>query len=474
MVTDVIDRILDIIKKHNLIENGESVIVGVSGGPDSVCLLHALHSLTQELNIKIFASHINHMLRGEESEGDERYVRELCERLGITLHTKSFDIKKISRDKGLSLEETGREVRYHQFALLADHVGAKKIAVAHNKNDQAETVLMRIIRGTGLDGLKGMEHTRGKIIRPLLDISRCDIEKYCGEHSLNPRIDSSNQQSVYTRNRVRLKLIPYIDKLFETDLVESVFKMSTLLREDNDFIEESTVSLYNQCILKKQKNEIVLDILKIEHHHRAVKKRIMRNALKELKGDLKGIESIHIEDIIDLSLNGRTGAEVHLPCNVRAAKSYSTLRIFIHCEEARVPCFNKTISIPGVTSVKALGVQVEVSIEENRGCMEKYANEESDSLIQFFDYERLKGGIDIRNRKEGDIFKPLKSNGTKKLKEYLIDNKVPRNLRDEIPLIAKDNEVVWIVGYKTSDKFKVTENTKSVLKLEYNKEWGKG
>ena len=185
-VKEMLDRILKTIASHKLVEDGDSVIAAVSGGPDSVCLLHALHALSARLNIKLLAVHINHRLRGAESEADEAYTRELCNKLGIYLHCRAFDILEISRNEGISLEEAGREARYREFELFADAAGAAKIAVAHNKNDQAETVLMNIIRGTGLAGLAGMEYKRGRIIRPLLDVPRCEIERYCAENLLSP------------------------------------------------------------------------------------------------------------------------------------------------------------------------------------------------------------------------------------------------------------------------------------------------
>ncbi|HEX9061512.1 MAG TPA: tRNA lysidine(34) synthetase TilS, partial [Clostridia bacterium] len=198
------ERIKKTIADNSLIESGDSVLVGVSGGPDSVCLLHALSSLACDLGITLHAFHLNHMLRKEESNRDENYVRYFCIKFGIQLHVKQADILEASKKMGLSIEEAGREVRYEFLTEISNEINAGKIAVAHNSNDQAETVIMRLIRGTGLDGLKGMDYKRGKIIRPLLDISRKEIEEYCDEFGLNPVTDSSNLSDVYMRNRIRL------------------------------------------------------------------------------------------------------------------------------------------------------------------------------------------------------------------------------------------------------------------------------
>ena len=226
---EMLDKVVEAIKRYKLIENGDKIVTGVSGGPDSVCLLHVLHVLAGKMNIKVFAIHINHMLRGSESDADEAFTREICSKMGINLRSLAFDINEVSRKERISLEEAGRETRYREFQRFADEIGAARIAVAHNKNDQAETILMNLFRGTGLQGLTGMDYIRGRIIRPLLSITRHEIERYCEENSLGYRIDSSNLKGDFTRNRIRLELIPEINKSFGTDLTESINRMALLL-----------------------------------------------------------------------------------------------------------------------------------------------------------------------------------------------------------------------------------------------------
>ncbi|MFZ5987987.1 MAG: tRNA lysidine(34) synthetase TilS [Bacillota bacterium] len=462
----MIDNIIKTIEKYKIIANGDSILAGVSGGPDSVCLLHILSSLREDMNIKVFAVHVNHMLRGAESDEDEKYVKDLCAKLSIPLKTEHIDIKKSAKERGLSLEEAGREERYRLFGSMADNIGADKIAVAHNKNDQAETILMNIIRGTGLDGLKGMDYIRGRIIRPLLDIKREEIENYCNVHRLNPRIDSSNLETVYTRNKIRLEVIPYINKLFDADIVHSISKMSELIKSDSDFIEQNMEELYNKAVKKIDDGEITLNLSVLSRYHMAAKRRVIRNSIKEVKGNIKGIENIHIENINDLIEGGKVGSELHLPGGIRVKKSYEILTVYLFKHRAPALDFDERINIPGTTVIKELKSVIEawlIDIEDVKGC-KTFQNH---SMTQFFDYNSLDEGINVRNRREGDKFKPLKSKGTKKLKEYFIDCKIPREIRDQLPLIARDKEVVWVIGYKISDKFKVTENTKRVLKLSY-------
>lgn len=463
----MIEKIMKTIDKHRLIESGDRVIVGISGGPDSVCLLHILQTLANRLDISIAAVHINHMLRGDESLEDELYVGELCKQLDIPLHVARHDIKAISLKKKLSVEETGREIRYQEYELLAAREGASKIAVAHNRNDQAETVLLNIIRGTGLEGLKGMDYKNGRIIRPLLDIDRKEIEDYCISKMLSPRIDSSNLENIYARNKVRLDLIPYINDLFNMDIVKNINRMSLILSEDQNYLEKKAQDFYNGCVLKREDKMVLLNLKKLAKCHPSIFKRVARLAVREVKGSLKGIESVHIESIKNLGSFGRTGSQVHLPDNVRAAKSYNILKIYIEDKEKKAPFFDVPVKIPGITRIDALNSHVESFVEKAPLNIEHFDNLGYNSLVQFFDYEKLREGVCIRNRKNGDLFKPYKSKGTKKLKEYFIDNKIARDIRDSIPVVAKDREIVWVIGYNIGDKFKVTENTNSVLKMVY-------
>jgi len=468
---DLRAEVLNTIKENNLIEENDSVILGVSGGPDSVCLLHVLHSLSDVLNMKIFAFHLNHMLRGEESDKDEQYVRGLCGSMGIPLTVESCDVKAFASQKGISVEEAGRELRYAKLKEEAARRGASKIAVAHNLNDQAETVIMNILRGTGLDGLKGMDIRNGEIIRPLLGIDRKRIEEYCRENSLNYRIDSSNLKTDYTRNKVRIELIPHIDRIMGTDSSRNIFRMALLLKDDLDFIEKAAESFYEQCKVQSPGDEVIIDIPAFEKYHPAMQKRVLRNAILELTGSLKGIESVHVNDALKLALEGRTGATLHLPRSIRVSKSYGLLKISLGKKNEKAAGFRKNINIPGETHIDIGGQNIilKALIEKKAEDIEVPYNIRYNSLEQIFDYDKVKMGINIRNREQGDVFKPLKSNGTKKLKKYFIDRKIPAELRDKIPLIAQGNEIIWIIGYGISDKFKVTESTETLLRLKYIK-----
>lgn len=478
------NKVLNTIMTNHLIDKGDGVVVGVSGGPDSVCLLHILHAISDILGIQLYAVHINHMLRGDEADSDEKYTSDLCKELNIQLNIVHIDVRKMARQMGTSVEEAGRIARYAEFDRIAAEVGAKRIAVAHNKNDQAETVMMHIIRGSGIKGLIGMELSRGAIIRPLLNISRSEIEQYCRDNSLSPRIDSSNLRSEYSRNKVRLDLFPYIDKNFNSNIIESLLRLSQHALEDNDYLEKCAVKAYEECLIKCScENSVELDIEKFVAQHRAIKIRVIRQAVLRCAGSINGIGSLHLSAVLKLAERGITGTTAELPGGIRAAVSYGVLRIYKeekssdqYKEQGKnksrngqgsnvLPAEGIELSIPGTVYAEELGMTVSTSVLDVFD-VDNCNGMGYNSLVQFFDYQLIKQGINIRNRHDGDIFKPIKSNGTKKLKEYFIDNKIPREIRSHIPLICTGNEVIWIVGYKISDKFKVTENTKRVLKIE--------
>ncbi len=470
---DMVDKVLDTINRYKLVANGDLVVLALSGGPDSVALFHVLLTLSPRLGISLHALHVNHMLRGAESDGDEAYVSLLCSQSGVPLKICRHDIRLVAEQKGISLEEAGRDIRYRELEDYADSVGASRIALAHNRNDQAETVLMNIIRGTGIKGLTGIDHIRGKIIRPLLDTDRSDIEEYCRLNGLTPRTDSSNLKNDFTRNKIRLDLIPYIKSNFSADITENVCRMSSLARLDNGFIEAAAEEAFEMCRIEDGKGFVKMKAELISKLHPALIKRVLRLASSKALGDLKGIGMGHVEDIEELVRRGRTGACIELPRGLRASMEYGTLKLFIMDDKAAKPVaatFDRAVNLFGNTEFEGSGCVLCAGLLTDIVDVDNYLNMGYNSLVQFFDYDRLKMGIriHIRHRQDGDIFRPYMSNGSKKLKEYFIDEKIPRDMRDNIPLIACGKEIVWIIGYKISDKFKVTENTRNILRMDWS------
>lgn len=298
------EKILEIIKRYNLIENGDKIVVGVSGGPDSITLLNVLKNIKEKEIIKfnLVVCHINHMIR-EEAISDEKYVEEYCKKNNIEFFAKRIKVEEMAEKEKIGTEEAGRKARYEFFNEILNKTNANKIATAHTANDNAETVLMNIIRGSGTLGLKGIEAKNGKLIRPLIECKRSEIEKYCKDENLNPRIDKTNLENIYTRNKVRNMLIPYIENNFNPNIIEAINRLSDLSKQENDFLEKLTKEAYKKILVEQKKNEIILDLNSFNSQEIVIKNRLVLYTINILFGTRSGIEKKHIEDIIKLCSN---------------------------------------------------------------------------------------------------------------------------------------------------------------------------
>ncbi len=300
------EKVLETIKKYNMIENGEKVVLAVSGGPDSICMLDILNDIkndeTIDINFEIVVAHVNHMIR-KEAEEDEKYVKKYCEEKQIEFYSKSIDVQKMANNNKIGVEEAGRKVRYDFFDEVLEKTNAQKIAIAHNKNDKVETVLMHILRGSGINGLKGIEAKRGKYIRPLIECERNEIEEYCTEKNLQPRIDKTNFENEYTRNKVRNLLIPYIQKEFNPNLIQTIDRLSNLVAEEENYMDKQVANVYKELLISEKEKEIQLDLKTFNIQEKVIKSRIILYTITRLFGNSKGLEKIHIEDIIKLCSN---------------------------------------------------------------------------------------------------------------------------------------------------------------------------
>ena len=306
------DRILQTIKKYKLIENGDSIVIGVSGGPDSICLLNVLNKLKEELDFKIYVAHINHMIRKEADEETE-YVKSFCKNIGVECFTKKIDVIGIAKELKVGTEEAGRKIRYDFFEEVLRNTNSNKIATAHNNNDKVETIIMNILRGSGISGLKGLDPIReNKFIKPLIETSREEIENYCEDNKLNPRIDKSNNENIYTRNKVRNCVIPYIKKEFNPNILKTINRLS----EVNEYLNDVTQKAFNEicisleklviaedCTNEKINNKIILDLKKFNNLELVIKRRLILYTINELLGTTDGIEKVNIDDIIKLCSN---------------------------------------------------------------------------------------------------------------------------------------------------------------------------
>lgn len=479
------EKVHDTVKTYGMLEKGDRVVIGVSGGPDSMCLLHALLSLKDRLGVDIYAVHVNHMLRGEEADRDEAHVVKWCKEHGVPVCVERTDVRALAEEKKISIEEAGREARYSAFRKALQNMGANKIAVAHNMNDSAETVLMRLIRGTGIDGLTGIEPVRGNIIRPLIESRREEIEKYCTDNGIPVVTDSSNTETGYTRNKVRILLLDRIKAELNPDIIPVIARTASLLKEDVDLLYGLSKAAFKDCRKRgadkageraaEVYGSVTLDLKKFNELHISLKRRVMRLSVGEVKGNLTHIESRHINDAVEFAAMGRTGSYISLPGNMKVIKSYDSLTIAVMGNRVYDECaFERQLSVPGTTYVPELDATVTAEVRE-RADSERTAKDcdaeclREDRYTGYFDMDKLDMPLYVRNRRYGDVFRPSGMKGRKKLKEYMIDEKIPRQERPLVPLIASGKEVVWVIGRRVSEKFRRTADTRRELIIRFIK-----
>ncbi|MDB8793937.1 tRNA lysidine(34) synthetase TilS [Romboutsia sp. 1001216sp1] len=459
----IFEKVLSTINKYKLIENGDKIVLGLSGGPDSVCLLHILYRLKEKLDIEVYAAHLNHQIRGIEAQKDALYITQLCENLGVTSFVKSIDVPKYCKENGLSVEEGARKLRYEMFEEIKQKTKSNKIAIGHNLNDQAETILMRIMRGTGLQGLRGIEYIRdNNIIRPILDIDRKDIEAYCEEYELNPRIDHTNLETIYTRNKIRLELIPYMKDNFNPNVIESIVRMSNSLKTDSDYIQEESEIKFKE-VSNLQEDACEIDIQKYSELHDAIKVRVLRKGIKHILGDTNFVDQKHIEDIMQLEDNKKIDKMITLPRGIFAYRRKNTI-LLINKEivnETIEFCYN--LPSNGFIKVKELNLVLETQTMN----IDRYKSMKLDKKSKGFDFDKVKGGIVVRSRKEGDKIKL--SAGSKKIKDLFIDLKIPREERCNVPIIVDEQGILCVGDYKNSENYKIDNSTKEVLKITFKK-----
>ena len=459
----IFEKVLSTINKYKLIENGDKIVLGLSGGPDSVCLLHILYRLKEKLDIEVYAAHLNHQIRGIEAQKDALYITQLCENLGVTSFVKSIDVPKYCKENGLSVEEGARKLRYEMFEEIKQKTKSNKIAIGHNLNDQAETILMRIMRGTGLQGLRGIEYIRdNNIIRPILDIDRKDIEAYCEEYELNPRIDHTNLETIYTRNKIRLELIPYMKDNFNPNVIESIVRMSNSLKTDSDYIQEESEIKFKE-VSNLQEDACEIDIQKYSKLHDAIKVRVLRKGIKHILGDTNFVDQKHIEDIMQLEDNKKIDKMITLPRGIFAYRRKNTI-LLINKEivnETIEFCYN--LPSNGFIKVKELNLVLETQTMN----IDRYKSMKLDKKSKGFDFDKVKGGIVVRSRKEGDKIKL--SAGSKKIKDLFIDLKIPREERCNVPIIVDEQGILCVGDYKNSENYKIDNSTKEVLKITFKK-----
>lgn len=301
------EKVLKTIKKYNLIENEDRIVLGVSGGPDSISMLNILNDIRNDkklhMEFDIIVAHVNHMIR-EEAIEDEKFVEDFCKKIHVPFYSKSIDVQKIANNKKIGTEEAGRNARYEFFDEVLENENANKVAIAHNKNDKIETIIMNMLRGSGIAGLKGIEPIKNnKYIRPLINCERFEIEEYCSENNIKPRIDRTNFENVYTRNKVRNIVIPYIKQEFNPNIIQTMDRLSELVKEEDEYLENTVKDKYKNLIIEEKQNEFIMDLKGFNKEEKVIKSRLLLYTISRLLGSTNGIEKIHIEDVIKLCEN---------------------------------------------------------------------------------------------------------------------------------------------------------------------------
>lgn len=445
----LLEKVRKTIEKHNLLENGDTVICAVSGGADSVCLLHLMQSLKYDYNLTVYVANVNHLIRGEESDRDSNFVKSICKAADVKCFYKEYDVKEIAKTRKIGEEECGRILRYEFFDEISKELGGAKIATAHNLNDNAETVLFRLIRGSSAHGLSGISYKRDNIIRPILDISRSEIEDYLVRNGISWCNDSTNALPVYTRNKLRLKVFPELNSVVN-NAEKRIVSAAKLIGEDDMYLHSLADEAFCKCCFE---NYFLLN--EFNRYKLPIKRRIISNLLS--LWSMKEITADKIEDFIEYTTK-ESGKKFDINAKLYAEKSYD--RIYLRKREKEV---TQEFTINGETCFthKKFSVNVEIS---------SAYPQKSGNNTAVFDADRLLFPLKIRFRQKGDKMKLKGMSGTKKINDIFSDEKIERVKRDFVPLILKDDEIIFLCGLRQSPFYTPGKNTKKYLLINYTED----
>lgn len=462
------EKVAGLIKEYKLLIPGMRVVVGVSGGADSIALLHALKVLSRPLSLQLQVAHLNHLLRQEAGE-DAAFVQQFARELGIPVTVGYARVAHLAELHKMGIEEAGRWARYRFLYHVAERTGAHRIAVAHHAGDQVETVLLNILRGAGPAGLSGMPVKSGLVIRPLLNVTREEIEEYCGAHLLGWRTDASNLTTDYQRNRIRVELLPYLKRYFNPGVDRVFLNLAGIMEAENSFLDLLTERILRRIQLGDGKGGVILPLREFCSLPLAVRRRLLRAAIRKIDGSLRDLGYRHVEDSLAFLEQAAPGKEIHLPRGLRIKKSYDTFWI-----AERIPSFPQgggvevPLQVPGETLVPGLGFVFQAEIWP----WESFQKGFSDCFSNYqvcYDYDKIKLPLFVRTRRAGDRIRPFGLQGTKKLKKLFGELKIPPEERDWIPLVTSSREIYWVVGHRRSDAAQLSPATRRILVLRAQK-----
>lgn len=457
----LIQKVKDSVKRFAMLDSGDVIVVAVSGGPDSVCLLHILHALSKHLNLRLHVAHLDHMFRGKESADEACFVSDLAKNMGIPAVIERIDVPALCRLRGLSPQAGAREARYDFFSRVAASANAARIATGHTATDQAETLLLRLIRGAGVQGLSAIPPVRGNIIRPLIEITREAVLEHLRKKGLNYVSDPSNAKPVYTRNRIRSEVLPVLMR-FNPRIVETLAAEARLLRDENEAAEQCLSAAWDA--VEENEAGVALPRERFNAMPVAFRRRLLIDSAGRAAGPAASLSSVQVESAIVFMAHAQTGRVMQLPSGLRIERQYDK---FIFSMRETEESFSHVLRIPGTTPIPELGLEVECLLQEG-GEQERTARGESGKGNYFwqavFDYDKILPPLKLRTRLPGDWFCPAGMKGKKKkLQDYFVDVKVPRRGRSAFPLLVSGNAVLWVVGLRTDERFQPCPGTKNAL-----------
>lgn len=454
---DLARTVKDTISKHTMFASGDVVLVAVSGGPDSVAMLSVLAEAASEFEISLHVFHLNHMLRETATE-DAHFVEELAARMNLPATIEAFDVAAYCEEQKCGVETGAREVRYRLMDEVADRIGATKIATGHTLDDQVETSLMRLVRGAGATGLRGIPAVRGRYVRPLIGATRAQVVEWCENHGLSYRLDETNAVSDQLRNLVRLQILPVLEKA-NPNIRETILRAMELLTEDDEFLSELAADTLRQLERQSATGRIRMDLDAFTALPAALSNRVIRATVDKLGGDASDLTKDQLDEV-RRQLDGNTPVEVHLTGGLRLWTEYGD--IIVARESAEPPDVERTLAIPGTTEVPELGIAITARFVDRNDLADTPSGDGSAAV----DAAAVADRLTVTGPRSGDRFRPFGMAGTKKLSDLFVDGKVPKRDRGKVPVVRSGEAIVWVVGHRIDDRFRIDERTERVLILE--------
>ena len=457
------DTVEGAIWRHHMLASGDTVVVGVSGGPDSVALLHCLVALREKWCVRLVVAHLNHQLRGETADQEAAFVERLARTLTIPCDIDSREVAAYGAEHRMSIQEAAREVRYAFYDEVATRHGAGKIAVGHQANDNAESMLIHLLRGTGPKGLAGIPPVRdGRIIRPLIDASRGQILRFLQEGGFEYVRDRSNLDPKYLRTRIRHEMLPFMKERFNPGVVDALTRLASILRREEDFLNSQVDRAFQDLVQGQKTDRITLSAPGLARLHPALLRRVVRQAVWSIRGDLKRLGHDHVEAVVPLARGPLPSGRLDLPNGVQVVRDRDDVIFSVGPPESR-PRFEYHVAGPGTTLIREINTRLRLSVCDPHGVGVTSGHPPTRA---FLDLEAAPFPLTVRSMKRGDRFRPLGMSGSQKLKAFFINRKVSRSERHRCALLLSGHTIVWVGGYRIDDSAKVTEKTKRVLRAE--------